>query len=52
MYFANCRFAGCAAGTSRPVAFLSRADTAETKLNTIALGVLQSETAGKQQARL
>jgi phosphate butyryltransferase len=43
MYFADCRFAGCAAGTSRPVAFLSRSDSAQTKLNTIALGVLLSE---------
>ncbi|MBI5154326.1 phosphate butyryltransferase [Candidatus Poribacteria bacterium] len=40
MYFAACRFGGVVAGTSRPVAFLSRADTAETKLNTIALGIL------------
>lgn len=42
MYFANAKCGGVVAGTSRPVAFLSRADTAETKLNTIALGVLAS----------
>ena len=42
MYFADCRFGGLVAGTSRPVAFLSRADSAESKLNTIALGVMMS----------
>jgi len=42
MYFARCRFGGAVAGTARPVMFLSRADTAETKLNTIALGGLLS----------
>ncbi len=40
MYFAGCAFGGLVAGTSKPVVFLSRADTAETKFNTIALGVL------------
>ncbi|MHC4248051.1 MAG: phosphate acyltransferase [Planctomycetota bacterium] len=41
MYFADCRFGGVAAGTSHPVCFLSRAGTADTKLNTMALvGVL------------
>jgi len=40
MYFAECRFGGLVAGTTKPVCFLSRADTAETKLNTMALGVL------------
>jgi phosphate butyryltransferase len=43
MYFAGCRFGGVVAGTTRPVMFLSRADTAAAKLNTIALGVLLSE---------
>ena len=43
MYFAECRFGGVVAGTTRPVMFLSRSDTAEAKLNTIALGVLLSE---------
>jgi phosphate butyryltransferase len=42
MYFANATFGGVVAGTSHPVAFLSRSDTAETKLNTIALGVLSA----------
>ena len=43
MYFSQCRFGGVVAGTSRPVMFLSRSDTAPTRLNTIALGVLLSE---------
>jgi phosphate butyryltransferase len=47
MYFADCRFGGVVAGTSRPVMFLSRSDTAQTKLNTIALGVLLSERVGE-----
>jgi phosphate butyryltransferase len=47
MYFAHCRFAGCAAGTSRPVTFLSRSDSAQTKFNTIAMGVLLSEVKAK-----
>ena len=40
MYFAQSRFGGLVAGASKPVVFLSRSDTAETKYNTIALGVL------------
>ena len=44
MYFSDCRFGGCVAGTSKPVTFLSRADTAETKFHTIALGILLSES--------
>lgn len=43
MYFSDCRFGGIVAGTSRPVAFLSRSDTARTKLHTIALDVLLSQ---------
>jgi phosphate butyryltransferase len=42
MYFAHSKFGGVVAGAARPVMFLSRADTAEAKLNTIALGVLLS----------
>jgi phosphate butyryltransferase len=45
MYFADCRFGGVVAGTSHPVCFLSRADTADTKLNTMALGVLMCREA-------
>ena len=41
-YFGHCSVGGVAAGTSRPVTFLSRSDTAETKFHTIALGVLMS----------
>ena len=44
MYFSTNRFGGCVAGTSRPVAFLSRSDTAQTKLHTIALVVMLSQT--------
>jgi phosphate butyryltransferase len=40
MYFAASRFGGLVAGASKPVVFLSRSDTAETKYNTIALGIL------------
>jgi len=43
MYFGRCRYGGVVAGTSRPVAFLSRADTAEVKQNTVALGILLTE---------
>ncbi|MCB2156943.1 phosphate butyryltransferase [bacterium] len=43
MYFTGCSGGGVVAGTSRPVTFLSRSDTAQTKLHTIALGVLMSE---------
>lgn len=42
MYLADCRFGGIVTGTIKPVTFLSRADIAETMLNTIALGVLAS----------
>ena len=40
LYFGGCAFGGLAAGASKPVCFLSRADNAETKFNTIALGKL------------
>ncbi|MBI5724085.1 MAG: phosphate butyryltransferase [Planctomycetes bacterium] len=43
MYSSDCRFGGVVAGTTRPAAFLSRADTVETKLNTIALGILMTQ---------
>lgn len=45
MYFAGGRFGGIVAGTTRPVMFLSRSDTAATKLDTIALGMLLSQGA-------
>ncbi|MHC4562078.1 MAG: phosphate acyltransferase [Planctomycetota bacterium] len=43
MYFADLRTGGLVAGTKRPVTFSSRSDTVETKLNTIALGVLMCD---------
>ena len=43
MYFAESRFGGVVAGAASPVCFLSRADTADNKLNTLALGVLMSK---------
>ncbi len=44
MYFSECEFGGIVMGTRAPVAFLSRADSAATRLNSIALAVL---TAGR-----
>lgn len=46
MYFSPCQFGGIVAGTTHPVCFLSRADSTETKLNTLALGVLMSRASG------
>ena len=43
MYFAQSRFGGILSGTARPVAMLSRSDTVQTHLNTIALAVLASQ---------
>jgi phosphate butyryltransferase len=37
MYTADCKFGGVLRGTSAPVVFMSRADTTETRLNSIAL---------------
>jgi phosphotransacetylase len=37
MYTADCRFGGVLAGTAAPVVFMSRADTTETRLNSLAL---------------
>jgi phosphotransacetylase len=37
MYTADCRFGGILRGTSAPVAFMSRADSTETRLNSLAL---------------
>ena len=37
MYTASCRFGGVLMGTSRPVAFMSRADRTETRLNSLCL---------------
>jgi phosphate butyryltransferase len=37
MYTADCEFGGVLRGTSAPVVFMSRADTTETRLNSLAL---------------
>ncbi len=37
MYTADCRFGGVLKGTTAPVAFMSRADTTATRLNSLAL---------------
>jgi phosphotransacetylase len=37
MYTADCRFGGVLKGTSAPIVFMSRADTTETRLNSLAL---------------
>jgi phosphate butyryltransferase len=37
MYTAECRFGGMLMGTSAPVVFMSRADSTETRLNSLAL---------------
>ncbi len=42
MYFAQTKGAGIVAGAAKPVVMLSRADDAEAKLNSIALGVAVS----------
>jgi len=45
MYFGKCRFGGVVAGTSKPVAFLSRSDDITTRLNTMAIvSVLAEKT--------
>ncbi|MCH7728338.1 MAG: phosphate butyryltransferase [Planctomycetes bacterium] len=40
MYTANCRFGGLLVGASCPVVFMSRADTTETRLNSLALALM------------
>ena len=39
MYTADCQFGGVLRGTTAPVAFMSRADTAATRLNSLALAL-------------
>ena len=39
MYTADCRFGGILSGTSAPVVFMSRADTAATRLHSLALAL-------------
>ena len=37
MYTADCRFGGMLGGTAFPVVFMSRADSPQTRLNSLAL---------------
>ncbi|KAB1440903.1 bifunctional enoyl-CoA hydratase/phosphate acetyltransferase [Pseudodesulfovibrio senegalensis] len=46
MYFAGARAAGVVVGTRAPVVLNSRADTDETKLNAMALGVVMAHARG------
>jgi len=39
MYTADCRFGGVLCGATRPVVFMSRADTTETRLNSLAYAI-------------
>ena len=39
MYTADCKFGGILRGTAAPVVFMSRADSAETRLNSLALAL-------------
>jgi phosphate butyryltransferase len=39
MYTADCKFGGILQGTAAPVVFMSRADTTETRLNSLALAL-------------
>jgi phosphotransacetylase len=39
MYTAPCRFGGILCGARCPVVFMSRADTTETRLNSLALAL-------------
>ena len=39
MYTADCKFGGVLRGTAAPVVFMSRADTTETRLNSLALAL-------------
>lgn len=44
MYTAHCRFGGMLMGTSHPVVFMSRADEASTRLNSLALAISHALT--------
>lgn len=50
MFFTDYRFGGIAAGTLKPVAFLSRADKAASRLNTIALAAVLADEYAKVDA--
>jgi len=46
MYTADCRFGGVLVGTAAPVVFMSRADSAETRLHSLALTLRVIDHAG------
>jgi phosphotransacetylase len=49
MYTADCKFGGVLRGTAAPVVFMSRADTTETRLNSLALTLrILDHQAGQQ----
>jgi len=39
MYTADCRFGGVLLGAARPIVFMSRADSVETRLRSLALAI-------------
>jgi phosphate butyryltransferase len=44
MYTARCQFGGVLAGAGCPVVFMSRSDTVETRLNSLALALALAES--------
>jgi phosphotransacetylase len=48
MYTADCRFGGVLRGTTAPVVFMSRADTAATRLNSLALALATERGAARR----
>jgi len=46
MYTADCRFGGVICGASCPIVFMSRADTTETRLNSLSLALRMLEARG------
>jgi phosphotransacetylase len=53
MYTADCRFGGVLRGAAVPVVFMSRADTTETRLNSLALtlAILERESVEQRRRR-
>ena len=50
MYTADCRFGGILCGATVPVVFMSRADTTQTRLNSLALALKQVSRGRKTPA--
>ena len=50
MYTADCRFGGVLRGTTRPVAFMSRADSVETRVRSLALACAVAEAEAEAEA--